>query len=569
MRQFRAYAARALSTTQRVNGKDVHFGANARKSMLAGVDTLSDAVAVTMGPKGRNVLIEQSWGAPKITKDGVTVAKSVELADKLENIGAKLVMDVASQTNDEAGDGTTTATILARAIAKYGFEKIEKGGANPIEVRKGIVKAVDAIKAELDSISKSVTTSDEISQVATISANGEKAIGDLISNAMDKVGRKGVITVKEGKTMYDELEVVEGLSFDRGYISPYFLTNTKGKPVVEYENAFLLLSEKKISDLQAILPALEMAHQNKRPLIIIAEDVDGDALAALVVNRLKAQLKVAAVKAPGFGDNRKAILQDLAVVSGGTVFGEDAPLPKLADIQLHDFGQVGEIKITKDDTLILNGKGAEANVDARIAEINQQIDQSQSEYEKEKLSERKARLSDGVATIRVGGLSEVEVGEKKDRVTDALCATRCAVDGGIVPGGGSALLKCVPVLDDLKVKNKDQQVGVDVIRKAIRLPCKTICGNAGLDGDHIVEQILRNPAKGFDARKGQFCDMIEAGIVDPTKVVKQALGDASSVASLLTTAECAIVEAKSDDDAGAGAAAMAGMGGMGGMGGMM
>lgn len=360
------------------------------------------------------------------------------------------------------------------------------------------------------------------------------------------------------------------MSFDRGYISPYFLTNTKGKPVVEYENAFLLLSEKKISELTAILPALEMAHQSKRPLIIIAEDVDGDALAALVVNRLKSQLRVAAVKAPGFGVNRKETLQDIAVASGGTVFGEEAPLPKLEDVQLPQLGQVGEIKITKDDTLILNGKGSQVEIDARIADLQSTIDNSSSEYEKEKLSERKARLSDGVATIRVGGLSEVEVSEKKDRVTDALCATRCAVEGGIVPGGGSALLKCGAALQNLDVDNKDQQYGVDVIRKAIRLPCMTICNNAGEDGQNIVEQLLNNPDQGYDAREGEFTDMIAAGIVDPTKVVKQALKDASSVASLLTTAECAIVEAKEEEGAAGGAAAaMAGMGGMGGMGGMM
>merc|ERR1712088_309790 len=450
-----------------------------------------------MGPKGRNVLIEQAWGAPKITKDGVTVAKAVELEDKLQNIGAKLIQDVANQTNDEAGDGTTTATVLARAIAKAGFEKVDKRGANPVEVRKGVKKAVNAIVAELDILSQPVDTFAEIAQVATISANGDKDIGALISNAMERVGRTGVITVKDGKTLEDELEVVEGMQFDRGFISPYFVTATKGKLAVEYENALVLVSEKKISEIASVIPALELANQSRKPLIIVAEDVDGDALAALVVNRLKAGLKVAAVKAPGFGDNRKATLKDIAIATGGVGFGDEALGLKLQDVTPADLGEVGEVKITKDDTLFLNGGGSKAAVADRVAELTSAIENSTSEYEKEKLQERMARMADGVATIKVGGASEVEVNERKDRVQDALCATRCAVQEGIVPGGGSALLQCMPVLDNLEV-SKEQSHGVDIVRRAIRLPCMTIASNAGFEGSHIVEKVLNdNSGLGF------------------------------------------------------------------------
>merc|ERR1712088_165515 len=435
-----------------------------------------------MGPKGRNVLIEQAWGAPKITKDGVTVAKAVELEDKLQNIGAKLIQDVANQTNDEAGDGTTTATVLARAIAKAGFEKVDKRGANPVEVRKGVKKAVNAIVAELDILSQPVDTFAEIAQVATISANGDKDIGALISNAMERVGRTGVITVKDGKTLEDELEVVEGMQFDRGFISPYFVTATKGKLAVEYENALVLVSEKKISEIASVIPALELANQSRKPLIIVAEDVDGDALAALVVNRLKAGLKVAAVKAPGFGDNRKGCIKDIATSTGAVVFGDDALGLKLEEIKIEDFG---------------NGGDSKAAVADRVAELTSAIENSTSEYEEEKLQERMARMADGVATIKVGGASEVEVNERKDRVQDALCATRCAVAEGIVPGGGTALLRCNHVLNGIQVEG-GQKHGVEIIRQAIRLPCMTIANNAGLDGSHIVEKVLNdNSGLGF------------------------------------------------------------------------
>merc|ERR1712226_1788929 len=442
-----------------------------------------------MGPKGRNVLIEQAWGAPKITKDGVTVAKAVELEDKLQNIGAKLIQDVANQTNDEAGDGTTTATVLARAIAKAGFEKVDRRGANSVEVRKGVKKAVNAIVAELDQLSQPVDTFEEIAQVATISANGDKDIGALISNAMERVGRTGVITVKDGKTLDDELEVVEGMQFDRGFISPYFVTQTKGKLAVEYENALVLVSEKKISEIASVIPALELANQNRKPLIIVAEDVDGDALAALVVNRLKAGLKVVAVKAPGFGDNRKETLGDIAVSTGATLFGNEHMETKLESCTIEDFGTIGEMKVTKDDTLLLGGKGSKEQVEHRADAIRSAIEATDSEYEKEKLNERLARLTRGVATIRVGGASEVEVGEKKDRVQDALCATRCAVEEGIVPGGGTALLRTLKVLAEIEPKNKDQQYGIEIMRKAVHLPTMTICANAGIDGANIIEKV--------------------------------------------------------------------------------
>jgi len=538
--------------------------------MLAGVNTLADAVAKTMGPKGRNVLISQKWGAPKITKDGVTVAKAIELENNLENIGAKLVQDVASNTNDEAGDGTTTATVLAREIATLGF----KSNVNAIELQRGISKAVTRVIAELESMSKPVLTMEEIKQVATISANGDTEIGDMIADAMEKVGRDGVITIKDGKTLENELEVIEGMSFDRGYISPYFATTTKGKIRVEYENALILLSEKKISDLNSLMGALEVVVQSKKPLIIIAEDVDSDALAALVVNRLKGGLKVAAVKAPGFGDNRKNTLADIGVAVGATVFGSDNG-PVLADITPEQwasdpmlFGKVGEVKIDKDTCLLLNGNGTAEAVKERAQAIRDLGENTESSYEQEKLAERLARLSNGVAKIMVGGGSEVEVSEKKDRVQDALCATRCAVAEGIIPGGGSALLRCIPALAEVEYANFEQKAGGDIIRKVLRKPTSQICENAGVDADSIVDHLIQNPELGYDARNGVFCDMVAAGIVDPTKVVKQALKDASSVAGLLTTAQCVIVDVP-EEGGDAAAAAMGGMSGMGGMGGMM
>lgn len=526
--------------------KDVRFGPEVRALMLQGVDILADAVAVTMGPKGRNVILEQSWGSPKITKDGVTVAKGIDLKDKFQNIGAKLVQDVANNTNEEAGDGTTTATVLARAIAKEGFEKISKG-ANPIEIRRGVMLAVEAVKEHLIKLSKNVTTPEEIAQVATISANGDKAIGQLISEAMKRVGKEGVITVKDGKTLIDELEVIEGMKFDRGYISPYFINSTKGAKV-EFQDALVLFSETKISSVQSILPALELANSQRKPLVIIAEDIDGEALSTLVVNRLKIGLQVAAVKAPGFGDNRKATMADMAIATGGICFGDEANLVKLEDVQLSDLGKVGEVVITKDDTLLLKGKGTKEHIERRSEQLRDQIKETTSEYEKEKLQERLARLSAGVALLRIGGSSEVEVNEKKDRVTDALNATRAAVEEGIVPGGGTALLRCIPTLKGLKGENEDQHTGIGIVIRALRMPCMTIAKNAGIDGSVVVAKVEDQTGDfGYDAMNNEYVNMIEKGIIDPTKVVRTALTDASGVASLLTTAEVVITEMPKDD----------------------
>jgi chaperonin GroEL len=512
---LRAATARQLAF--RTYAKDVKFGADVRAIMLQGVDILADAVAVTMGPKGRNVILEQSWGSPKITKDGVTVAKGIELKDKFQNIGAKLVQDVANNTNEEAGDGTTTATVLARAIAKEGFERISKG-ANPVEIRRGVMLAVDTVKEKLKTLSRPVTSPEEIAQVATISANGDAAIGSLISDAMKRVGKDGVITVKDGKTLIDELEVIEGMKFDRGYISPYFINSSKGAKV-EFQDALLLLSEKKISTVQSIIPALELANQQRKPLVIIAEDLDGEALSTLVVNRLKIGLQVAAVKAPGFGDNRKSTLSDMAIATGGIIFGDDANLVKIEDIQLSDFGQVGEVVITKDDTLLLKGKGDKSNVDQRAQQIRDQITDTTSEYEKEKLQERLARLSSGVAVLKIGGSSEVEVNEKKDRVNDALCATRAAVEEGIVAGGGTALLRCIPALKNLKGANDDQTVGIDIVMKALRMPCLQIAKNTGVDGSVVVAKVEEGKDDfGYDALNNEYVNMFEKGIIDPTKV---------------------------------------------------
>ncbi|EYC28525.1 hypothetical protein Y032_0007g3271 [Ancylostoma ceylanicum] len=545
--------------------KDIKFGAEGRKAMLVGVDLLADAVSVTMGPKGRNVILEQSWGSPKITKDGVTVAKAIDLKDKYHNMGAKLIQDVANKANEEAGDGTTCATILARSITKEGFENISKG-ANAVEIRRGVMAAVELIVKDLQGQSKKVTTPEEIAQVATISANGDQAIGNLISEAMKKVGTKGVITVKDGKTLNDELELIEGMKFDRGYISPYFINTTKGAKV-EYEKALVLLSEKKISNVQDIVPALELANKVRKPLVVIAEDVDGEALTTLVLNRLKVGLQVVAVKAPGFGDNRKNTLRDMAIATGGTVFGDDSNLVKLEDIQLSDFGEVEEVNITKDDTLLLRGKGDAAEIEKRIDQIADEIEQSNSDYEKEKLNERLAKLSKGVAVLKVGGASEVEVSEKKDRVTDALCATRAAVEEGIVPGGGVALLRALKCLENFKAPNDNQQVGVNIVKKAVREPICTIVRNAGIEPSSIVEKVLANSNIGFgyDALNDKFVDMFEAGIIDPTKVVRTALQDAAGVASLLATTECVVTELPKEEPApGMGGGGMGGMGGMGG-----
>lgn len=497
--------------------KDVRFGAEVRALMLQGVDVLADAVAVTMGPKGRNVILEQSWGSPKITKDGVTVAKGIELKCKFQNIGAKLVQDVANNTNEEAGDGTTTATVLARAIAKEGFDKISKG-ANPVEIRRGVILAVEAVKENLKNLSRKVTSPEEIAQVATISANGDDSIGQLISEAMKRVGKDGVITVKDGKTLNDELEVIEGMKFDRGYISPYFMNSSKGAKC-EFQDALVLISEKKISTIQSIIPTLELANAQRKPLLIIAEDVDSEALSTLVVNRLKIGLQVVAVKAPGFGDNRKSTLQDIAISTGALVFGDDANLVKLEDVKVSDLGQIGEVVVTKDDTLLLRGKGSQNDVERRVQQIRDQIEDTTSEYEKEKLQERLARLSSGVALLKVGGSSEVEVGEKKDRVNDALCATRAAVEEGIVPGGGTALIRCIPVLDALKGKNADQTTGIDIVKRALRMPALTIAKNAGVDGAQVVAKIENSPVDiGYDAMNDEYVNMVEKGIIDPTKV---------------------------------------------------
>uniref|UniRef100_A0A8C3A8C1 60 kDa heat shock protein, mitochondrial n=1 Tax=Cyclopterus lumpus TaxID=8103 RepID=A0A8C3A8C1_CYCLU len=527
MKQVRPVCRALAPHLTRAYAKDVKFGAEARALMLQGVDLLADAVAVTMGPKGRNVIIEQSWGSPKVTKDGVTVAKSIDLKDKYQNIGAKLVQDVANNTNEEAGDGTTTATVLARAIAKEGFDTISKG-ANPVEIRRGVMMAVEAVIEELKNLSKPVTTPEEIAQV-----DASRVTTWRLS------GRKGVITVKDGKTLHDELEIIEGMKFDRGYISPYFINSAKGQKC-EFQDAYLLLSEKKISTVQSIVPALEIANQHRKPLVIVAEDVDGEALSTLVSQQvLKVGLQVVAVKAPGFGDNRKNQLRDMAVATGGTVFGEEAVGLLLEDIQAHDFGKIGEVQITKDDTLMLKGGGSPADVEKRVAEILEQLENTESDYEKEKLNERLAKLSDGVAVLKViGGTSDVEVNEKKDRVTDALNATRAAVEEGIVPGGGCALLRCIPSLDALKTANADQKIGVEIIRRALRIPAMTIAKNAGVEGALVVEKILQGPVEvGYDAMLGEYVNMVEKGIIDPTKVVRTALLDAAGVASLLATEE--------------------------------
>lgn len=558
----------ALSLVRHYSHKELKFGVEGRAALLKGVNTLADAVSVTLGPKGRNVLIEQQFGSPKITKDGVTVAKSITLEDKFEDMGAKLLQEVASKTNESAGDGTTSATVLGRSIFTESVKNVA-AGCNPMDLRRGSQAAVEAVVNFLQQNKKEITTSEEIAQVATISANGDKHIGDLLASAMEKVGKEGVITVKEGKTLEDELEVTEGMRFDRGYISPYFITNTKlGK--VEFENPLILLSEKKISSIQDILPSLELLNQSRRPLLILAEDIDGEALAACILNKLRGQVQVCAVKAPGFGDNRKNILGDIAILSGGTVFTEELDIkPENATLDL--LGSCGSITITKDDTVVLNGEGSKDNIQSRCEQIRTTIDDPQTtEYEKEKLQERLAKLSGGVAVVKVGGTSEVEVGEKKDRYDDALNATRAAVQDGILPGGGTALIKASKILDAVKAEaaNFDQKLGVDIIKAAITKPAKRIIENAGEEGSVIVGKIFDNDSFniGYDSAKGEFTDMIAAGIIDPFKVVKNGLVDASGVASLLATTECAVVDAPQPK--GPAAPPAGGMGGMGGMPGM-
>ncbi|ORX62881.1 hsp60-like protein [Hesseltinella vesiculosa] len=545
--------------------KEIKFGVDGRAALLRGVDILAKSVAVTLGPKGRNVLIDQPYGSPKITKDGVTVAKSITLEDKFENLGARLVQDVANKTNELAGDGTTTATVLARAIFTEGVKNVA-AGCNPMDLRRGAQLAVDTVIEHLKANSKVITTSGEIAQVATISANGDKHVGGMIAQAMERVGKEGVITVKAGKTIDDELEVTEGMRFDRGYTSPYFITDTKTQKV-EFEKPLILLSEKKISLLSDVLPAMEAAATQRRPLLVIAEDVDGEALAACILNKLRGQLQVACVKAPGFGDNRKSILGDLAILTNSAVFSDELDT-KLDKATPDFFGTTGSVTITKEDTILLNGAGSKDAISQRCEQIRSAMsDVSTSEYEKEKLQERLAKLSGGVAVIKVGGSSEVEVGEKKDRFDDALCATRAAVEEGIVPGGGVALLKASKSLESLKGDNFDQQLGINIIRQAIQRPCRTIVDNAGGEGSVVAGKLLDenvdNANWGYDAATNEYTDMIQRGIVDPLKVVRTALIDASGVASLLTTAECMIVDAPAPAGA---APAMPGMGGMGGMG---
>ncbi|MAO93868.1 MULTISPECIES: chaperonin GroEL [unclassified Hwanghaeella] len=546
--------------------KEVKFGTDARAKMLRGVDILADAVKVTLGPKGRNVVIDKAFGAPRITKDGVTVAKEIELSDKFENMGAQMVREVASKTNDMAGDGTTTATVLAQAIVREGAKAVA-AGMNPMDLKRGIDLAVDAVVKDIAKRAKKIKTSSEVAQVGTISANGDKEVGEMIAAAMEKVGNEGVITVEEAKGLTTELEVVEGMQFDRGYLSPYFVTNSE-KMVVELENPMILLHEKKLSNLQAMLPVLEQVVQSSRPLLIIAEDVEGEALATLVVNKLRGGLKVAAVKAPGFGDRRKAMLEDIAILTGGTVISEDTGI-KLESVTLAMLGQAKNVTINKDETTIVDGAGKKKEIEGRCSQIRQQVENTSSDYDREKLQERLAKLAGGVAVISVGGASEVEVKEKKDRVDDAMHATRAAVEEGVVPGGGSALLYATHALKKMEGANHDQTVGIDIVRRALTAPCRQIVDNAGEDGAVIVGKMMESKDHnwGFDAQNGEFCDLVKAGIIDPAKVVRSALQDAASVAGLLVTTEAMIAD--KPEPKGQGGGGMPDMGGMGGMGGMM
>ncbi len=540
--------------------KIVNFGSDARDRMLRGVNILANAVKVTLGPKGRNVVIEKSFGAPRTTKDGVTVAKEIELEDKFENMGAQLLREVASKTNDAAGDGTTTATVLAQAIVHEGMKRVA-AGMNPMDLKRGIDKAVAEVVKDIKAKAKKVSGSGEIAQVGTISANGESDIGAMIAKAMEKVGNEGVITVEEAKSLETELDVVEGMQFDRGYVSPYFITNAD-KMTTELDEPLVLLFEKKLSSLQPMLPVLEAVVQSGRPLLIIAEDVEGEALATLVVNKLRGGLKVAAVKAPGFGDRRKAMLEDIAILTGGTVISEDLGI-KLENVSLNDLGKAKRVSITKDDTTIVDGAGDKTSIEARVAQIRRQIDDTSSDYDREKLQERLAKLAGGVAVIKVGGATEVEVKERKDRVDDALNATRAAVEEGIVPGGGVALLRASKFID-VKGVNDDENAGIEIVRKALQAPLRQIAENAGVDGSVVVGKILESGSAsfGFNAQTEQYVDMVEAGIIDPVKVVRTALQDAASVASLIITTEAAVAEAPKRDK---GAPAMPGGGGMGDM----
>jgi chaperonin GroEL len=545
--------------------KEVKFSTDARTRMLAGVDTLANAVKVTLGPKGRNVVLDKSFGAPRITKDGVTVAKEVELKDKFENMGAQMLREVASRTNDVAGDGTTTATVLAHAIVREGARAVA-AGINPMDLKRGVDLAVTAVVDDLKTRGHSVKSSNDIAQVGTISANGEKEIGNMISEAMDKVGKEGVITVEEAKGLDTELDVVEGMQFDRGYISPYFVTNSE-KMTAELEEPFILLHEKKLSQLQPILPLLESVVQSSKPLLIIAEDVEQEALATLVVNRLRGGLKVAAVKAPGFGDRRKAMLEDIAILTGGQVISEDLGI-KLENVTLDMLGTAKRVNITKEETTVVDGAGAKSDIEARIGQIKAQIEETTSDYDREKLQERLAKLAGGVAVIKVGGSTEIEVKERKDRVDDALHATRAAVEEGVIAGGGNALLYASKALDGLEGENDDQRVGVDIIRRALQSPARQIAENAGTDGAVVAGKLLESSDTnfGYNAQKGEYENLVEAGIIDPVKVVRTALEDAASVSGLLITTEAMVAEIPEDKSS---APAMPDMGGgMGGMGGM-
>jgi chaperonin GroEL len=543
--------------------KEVRFSGDARQRMLRGVDILADAVKVTLGPKGRNVVIDKSFGAPRITKDGVTVAKEIELADKFENMGAQMVREVAVKTSDTAGDGTTTATVLAQAIVREGAKAVA-AGMNPMDLKRGIDKAVEVIVADLAKRSEKITKSSEVAQVGTISANGDREIGDMIAKAMDKVGKEGVITVEEAKSLETELDVVEGMQFDRGYLSPYFITNAE-KMICELENPYILIHEKKLSGLQPLLPVLEAVVQSGKPLLIIAEEVEGEALATLVVNKLRGGLKVAAVKAPGFGDRRKAMLEDIAVLTAGQVISEDLGI-KLENVTLDMLGRAKRVTIEKEYTTIVDGAGKKQDIQGRCAQIKAQIEETTSDYDREKLQERLAKLAGGVAIIRVGGATEVEVKERKDRVDDAMHATKAAVEEGVVPGGGVALLYATNVLKNLKGDNHDQQVGIDIVKKAITAPARQIAENAGADGAIVVGKLLeqKNTNFGFNAQSGEYVEMIKDGVIDPTKVVRLALQDAASVAGLLITTEAMVAE-KPEKKA---AAPMGGHDHGGGMGGM-
>lgn len=544
--------------------KLVHFGSEARNEMLEGVDILANAVKVTLGPKGRNVVIDKSFGAPRTTKDGVTVAKEIELENKFQNMGAQMVREVASKANDVAGDGTTTATVLAQAIVREGMKRVA-AGMNPMDLKRGIDKAVAEVVATLEKNSKKVKTNQEIAQVGSISANGESEIGDMIAKAMEKVGNEGVITVEEAKALETELDVVEGMQFDRGYLSPYFITDAE-KMITALEDPFILLHESKLTSLQPMLPILEAVVQSGKPLLIIAEDIEGEALATLVVNKLRGGLKIAAVKAPGFGDRRKAMLEDISVLTGGTVISEDLGI-KLENVSLEMLGTAKRVSITKDDTVIVDGAGAKGDIEGRVAQIRAQIDNTSSEYDKEKLQERLAKLAGGVAVIKVGGATEVEVKERKDRVDDALNATRAAVEEGIVPGGGTALLRASSALK-VKGANDDEQAGIDIVTKALQAPLRQIVENAGVEGSVVVNTILseKSISYGFDAQKEEYTDLVESGIIDPAKVVRSSLQNAASIASLIITTEAAITDAPTEAAAGPAMPDMGGMGGMGGMG---